>query len=279
MQRHQMGAAGLTRQLGGALAPEVPAQSRAGTWGEAASNSPRVCHIGGCASRSLPSGGSTPGSPLLPLSHTSQETCLQHREQSLHAGLANHLEFSRIQSNGPESHACKPALCWKFQAGFLTEAPLKPATRSVGIRCRQMGHRLEVGTWRGAKPIPAESGHRGEKPQEELREAHVSAANRGGLSTVLLCKKLVPREPQVRLSWSPRTDLGGHSSNHESSFSTPLPRACTPPLAHVISCHRMHISPCDSFLPVDPHVPLNLYFFPQWLIGHLTNVTAKIVAE
>ena len=212
---------------------------------------------------------------------------MPHGEQSLHAGLANRLEFSRIQSNGPESHACKPALCWKSQAGFLTEAHLKLAMRSVGIRRRQKGHRLEVGTSWGAKtifsfelePILAEDGHCGEKPQKELRKAHESAANRGGLSAVLLCEKLVPREPQVRLSCSPRTGPGGHSSGPQSSFSTSFPRACPPPLAHVISCHRKHIFPCGSFLPVDPHVPLNLYFFPQWLIGHLTNVTAKIVSE
>ena len=41
-------------------------------------------------------GGSTPGgSPFLPIFHTSQESCLQLGEQSLHVGLAKRLEFSR----------------------------------------------------------------------------------------------------------------------------------------------------------------------------------------
>lgn len=87
-----MGLAGLTRHLGGAPGLEVPVQSLAGVGGKAAADSPDGRMPRPWPGLHIPA---TSGSPCLPLSHPSRESCFQHGEWSPHAGLANHLEFSR----------------------------------------------------------------------------------------------------------------------------------------------------------------------------------------
>lgn len=144
-------------------------------------------------------GGSTPGGAPSSLFST------HPRKAACNSGNSHCMWVWPNVWNSPEENTkrwardqvCKPALCWKARlASSLRPIYNRP---ECGIGCRQKGHRLEVGTSRGANTpsfpwswtILAENRHLGEKPQKEVRKAHESAANRGGLSTVPLLEKLV----------------------------------------------------------------------------------------
>ena len=91
----------------------------------------------------------TRGSPFLPLFRTSQES-------ACNLGNNHCMWVWPNVWNSPEENTkpwagdqvCKPALCWKARLASL----LRPIYNrpECGIRCRQKGHRLEVGTSRGA---------------------------------------------------------------------------------------------------------------------------------
>lgn len=82
----------------------------------------RCPNAGGCASVSLPSAGDTPGSSLLPsIPHLPGNLLVTQGRVTAHrsGGPSNFLEenLSLVWR-----HVCKPALCWKSRAGFLTAA-------------------------------------------------------------------------------------------------------------------------------------------------------------
>lgn len=165
------------------------------------------------------------GAPFLP-PHTSQEICLQHRDGSLHTGLDNCTEFSRKDKPMGLSHVWKLALCWKSQAGFLTDAvdltDIKLTIQSVGIVHRQEGYRLDVGTSLGGNTVfPFESG--GQFLQSTDISGRSCRKGSGGLGVSSRMGEASVEElaPQSAES-GPGSNPGCHSCDHWSPSPRPF---------------------------------------------------------
>lgn len=124
------------------------------------------------------------------------------------------------------SHVWKLALCWKSQAGFLTDAvdltDIKLTIQSVGIVHRQEGYRLDVGTSLGGNTVfPFESG--GQFLQSTDISGRSCRKGSGGLGVSSRMGEASVEElaPQSAES-GPGSNPGCHSCDHWSPSPRPF---------------------------------------------------------